>query len=276
MHLLPLLLGGLAVLNPFIGLILMMFYSSYGIRQSGFSPIRMLLLFLVFPLISLFTMREIPGVQLMASDAIWAVGLVTVLFLHSLRAGKSLAAAFTLAAMLIIFYGSARCFVFGDYLTHANEQAISDVTNRFPSIYKRQDMQFSISVMRYLWPASWTIPQLFSLFAGYIMFHNLNGVRFQWCKISFPKYLNFIILAILPLYMVTELHQVFVNTLLTLLVLPAIQGFSLMVDWLAKLVSSRVILAVLLLLLIPNYILISLLGFTDIWLDFRKLNTIKE
>jgi len=275
-HLLPLLLGGLAVLNPFIGLILIMFYSSYGIRQSGFSPIRVLLLFLIFPLTSLFVMREIPGVQLMASDAIWAVGLVTVLFLHSLRTGKSLTTAFTLAAMLIVFYGFARCIVFGNYLTHANEQAISDVTNRFPSIYQRQDMRFYVAVMRYLWPASWTIPQLFSLFAGYILFHNLNGIRFKWRKISFPKYLNFIILAILPLYMVTELHQVFVNTLLTLLVLPAIQGFSLMVDWLAKLVSSRLILALLMLLLIPNYILISLLGFTDIWLDFRKLNTIKE
>ena len=40
--------------------------------------------------------------------------------------------------------------------------------------------------------------------------------------------------------------------------------------------APLLILALLMLLLIPNYILISLLGFTDIWLDFRKLNTTKE
>lgn len=272
MSFLPLILGGLAVLNPFIGMILMLIYCSYSLRNSIRSPLGSLLLFLVFPVLAAVLAPKMPGVVVMASDALWGVGFAAILFLQALRNRHNLNSAFTQAAILIIIYGAARYFLFGGFLQLANEQTISALNSSFPQIYQNRDMQSSLSLMRYIWPSSWTVPQVVSLFLGFLIFQRLSGVRFNWREVSFPKYYNFLILAILPLYLVPSMQQIFVNTLLALFVIPVIQGLGVLLNLLSRYISNKFVLILLMVILISNLILVALLGFADIWLDFRKLN----
>lgn len=273
MNLLPLFLGGLAVLNPFVGMILMMIYCSYSLRNSIRSPLGSMLLFFVFPVIAAVLSRQMPGVVVMASDALWGVGFASILFLQALRNRHNLNSAFTQAAILIILYGAARYFLFGGYLHLANEQTIADLNKYFPQFYQNRDMQSSLAVMRYIWPSSWTVPQVVSLFLGFLLFQHLSGVKFNWREVSFPKYYNFLILAILPLYLVPSMQQIFVNTLLALLVIPVIQGMGVLLNLLSRYITNRFVLVLLMVILISNLILVALLGFADIWLDLRKLNS---
>lgn len=274
MSLLPLLLGGLAVLNPFIGLILMMIYCGLCLRYNTGNPGTSLLLFIVLPVVAATLSRQNTGILVMATDAVCGAGLASVLFVLALRRRQSLWAAFAQAAILIILYGVARYFVFGSYLSLANDQAVAELTRRLPGLYQNQNAAFALAATRYLWPASWTVPQLVALFLGFVLFQNLNGIRFDWKQVRLPGYYNLLILAVLPLYLVPALRPVFVNTLVALLVLPVIQGIGVLTSYLSSVIANKFILVLLMLVLISNFYLVALVGFADIWLDFRK-TTIK-
>lgn len=272
MSLIALLLGAIAAFNPFIGLILMLIYCRYLIRNTQQSPQSKLLLFFVFPILFAALMRQQPGAMVLASDAILGVGLAALVFLGTLGKKGNPSTAMAHAAMVIIAYGIARHFLFGSYLIMANEQAISDMSRLFPQLLRNPDMQQSLDIMRYLIPAGWMVPQLVALFLGFIFFLHLGGNRFAWKRFSVPKYYNLAIIAVLPLYFFPGLRMVFINSLIALCVLPLIQGIGVILHYVSRYSSNLVVLLLLTVLIIFNLILVALVGFADIWLDFRKLH----
>ncbi len=273
MNLLALLLGAIAVFNPFVGLIMTMIYCRFSMRSIHKSPLQIMALFFVFPIAFVLLLQRQPGVIVAASDAVWGVGFSVLLFLFSLRGRFSFTASMTHSAMLIIIYGVIRQFIFGSYLLLANEQAIVDLGKLFPQMLQTSQMQQSISLMRYMIPSSWMVPQLVALFLGLIVFLRMSGIGLAWKELSFPKYYNFLILATLPLYFFPPLRMVFINSLIALCVLPLIQGIGVILHQASRFSSNLFVMALIAVLITFNLILVALLGFADIWLDFRKLNT---
>jgi len=269
---LPLVLGALATLNPLIGLILMMIYSGVSLRYSISNPLNAMALFFVAPALLALAFRSEQTLIVSASDAVWGVGFASIIFLLALRNQRSLSASFTLAAISIIIYGILRHLVFGKFLTLQSEQAMAELNRLLPQLYERPEMRNSLALMRQILPASWILPQLTALFLGFLLFMLLNGIPFIWSRLSFPKYYNLLILLVLPLYLVPLLKPVFLNLLIALSLIPFIQGIGVLVHYLSRLIPSKLIMVLLIILLSLNGILIALLGFADLWLDLRKLN----
>lgn len=273
MDLIALLLGAIAVANPFIGVILTMVYLSLRLRRGVTSPARMMALFFVFPLgLAIWMINREPGLFITASDAVWSVGLCLLLFMYSLQKGARVSSALAHGSVLIIGYGILRYVIFQKFLTLANDQAVSDLAKAFPQMFQMKEMQASLATMRFLIPSSWIVPQVVALFAGSIIFQQLAGQRFSLRDFGIPKYYNFLILAVLPLYFFPQMHIVLFNSLIALCVLPVIQGIGVLV-YVSTLYTSNLFMMILLTIIITlNLILVALLGFADIWFDFRKLH----
>lgn len=250
-----------------------MIFCAMGLRHGVTSPLRLLALFFAAPVLAAVLSRQLPGVIVVAADAIFGVGLVCLVFLYAVRAQRSLSSAFIAGVIAILAYGIVRYFLFGDYLSLANDQSIAELNRLLPQMYNRPELKSTIAVLRYIWPASWIVPQLAALFLGLILFMRLSGAPFVWSRLNFPKYYNFLILAVLPVYLVPQFRLIFVNVLISLCVIPFIQGMGVLIHLLGRIIASKVVMVILILILLTNSILIVLLGFADLWLDFRKINT---
>lgn len=272
MNLIALLLGAIATFSPFFGLILALMYCSFSLRGAQVKPMQALGLVLVFPVMFAVFFREQSGSLLVASDALFGVGLAALAFLASLRRGFLPAAALANSALLVIAYGIARQFLFGASLSLANEQALAEMAKAFPQFAQTPQLQTSMALIKQMNPSAWVVSQLLALFAGFVILLRLSGAKFVWKAIHFPSYYNLAILAVLPLYMLPQLRLVFVNALVALCVLPIIQGVGVVSHFIARHTSNVILMVLATLLIIFNLFLVALLGFADIWLNFRKLN----
>ncbi len=273
MFLIALLLGVIASISPFIGLVLVITYCHYLLKNELKSPLNRLMLFFVFPILFVMLFANQTGSLVVASDAVFGVGLVAVVFLFGLIKHKNSTQAMANGALLIIAYGIIRHFLFGDYLMAANEQALSDMGNLFPRVMQNAELQNSLSLMHYFIPSSWMVPQLVALFTGFVIFRNLGERKFVWKKFSLPYFYNFLFIILLPLYFIPQLRMIFVNTLLAVCVLPLIQGIGVILHFFARLSNNVIFMILLSILILFNLILVALLGFADTWLDLRKLKT---
>ncbi len=273
MPVVALLLGALATISPFLGLLLMLISLRGLLLRSEGKPQSRALLWLVFPiLLAAFSYRQ-PGSLLIVSDAVVGAGLVSLLYLHSLTRQDKAAVALAHGAILVIVYGAARFVLFQTQLLAVHEQALAEMNKLLPQMMQMAETQNTLALTRLLLPASWTVTQLLALTAGHLIFLHLNGVRSILREFSLPAWYNLLILAVLPLYFFPPLREVLVNTLLALCVLPLVQGVGVLLNWLSRLASNAFVTLLVFALAIFNLILVALLGFADIWLDFRKLRT---
>ncbi len=271
MPIIALLLGALATLSPPLGLLLMQTSCRSMLLQTGGKPLNRALLLLVFPvLLAAFYFRQ-PHSLVFASDAIFGAGLVTIVYLYSLLKQGKPVVALVHGAVLVLIYGAVRFFLFKAQLTAANEQAINEMNKLVPQMMQMAETQQSVGLM--LLPASWTVMQLTALTAGHLIFLHLSGAKSVLREFSLPPYYNLLILAVLPLYFFPQLRGILVNTLLALCLLPLVQGIGVILNWFSRLASNAFVTVLVILLAVFNLILVALLGFADIWLDFRKLRT---
>ena len=271
MPIIALLLGAMATISPFMGLLLMLISLRGLLLRSGGKILSRALLWLVFPvLLGSFTMRQ-PGSLLIVSDAVFGAGLVSLLYLYSLtRQGKP-AMALVHGAILVIVYGVLRFFLFRTQLIAAQDLALAEMNKLVPQMMQLAKTQNTLAITRLLLPASWTVTQLLALTAGHLAFLHLSGVRSILREFSLPAWYNLLILAVLPLYFIPPLREVLVNTLLALCFLPLVQGIGVILNWFSRLVSNPLVTLLVIALALLNLILVALLGFADTWLDFRKI-----
>ncbi|MDD4224403.1 MAG: hypothetical protein PHD87_07470 [Candidatus Cloacimonetes bacterium] len=273
MPVIALLLGALASISPFLGLLLMQTSCRSLLLRTQGKPLNRALLWLVFPvLLAVFSYRQ-PDSLVFASDAIFGAGLVTLLYLFTLIKQGKPSVALAQAAILVIAYGAVRSFLFASQLTAAHDQAITELNKLVPQIMQMAETQNNLALMRLLLPASWTVTQLTALVAGHLIFLHLSGAKSILRDFTLPAYYNLLILAVLPLYFFPQLRGVWINTLLALFVLPLVQGTGVILNWLSRLASNAFVTVLVIALAVFNLILVALLGFADIWLDFRNLRT---
>ncbi len=271
MPVIALLLGALATVSPFLGLLLMQASCRSLLLRYEAKPMGVALLWLVFPLLfAAFSHRQQDSF-VFASDAFFGTGLAALVYLYSMvKLGKP-PFALTFGAIMVIIYGAVRFFVFGSQLTAAHDQAINEMNKLVPQMMQMAESERSLALMRSLLPASWTIAQLFALTAGHMIFLKLKGAKSILREFRLPTYYNLFILAVLPLYFFPQLRGILVNVLLSLCFLPLVQGTGVILNWFSRLASNAFVTVMVIVLAVLNLILVALLGFADIWLDFRKL-----
>jgi hypothetical protein len=269
--LLAMLLGALATFNSFAGLILLMFFIRQMISRGIRNIIPAMLLFFLIPVtIGILQFRQ-TEVLVLSADAVFGVGLATLLFVFIMQKQNELNHALILSTLLIIIYGFCRHFIFQNYINSVNEQAIKELSGILPQMMQSPGSQASIDLIRQILPTGWIVPQVVAMYLGFIILSAATEKKFSWSNFRLPQYYNILILLILPLFLVPSMRLIFVNALISLCILPLIQGIGVLLHLLARYTASGFMLMFLIILIALNLILVALIGFADIWLDFRKL-----
>jgi hypothetical protein len=267
-----LLLGALATFNPFIGLLVMMIYSHNFFRSLTEKPVNRALLFLVFPVVMAIFSFKNPTTLIFPIDAIFGAGLVVILYLYALIKQGNPIIALIFAALLITVYGVARYYLFKSYLLNSLDQSFAQMEKIMPQAMQNENLTQMKPMLQILLPASWTTSQILSLSAGHLIFLHLGGSHSELRNFKLPTFYNLFIIAILPLYFFPQLHTVFINVLLALCVLPMVEGIGVIINLLSKRKPHILINILVTILVLLNLPLMALIGFADIWINFRKLN----
>ena len=275
MFLVPLVLGSLSVFFPFIGLILLMLHAGKVVGFSLQAPLKAVSAFFILPLVILLFDGGATSL-LPISDAVFGVGFPVLIFLIGLSRFRKTSVAFTISAIFIVGYGMWRGYYFGDILQQSFNEVMTMAQNQFPQYLDTALFKETGAIWLALMPSSWVVSQLLGLFAGLILFQKQAGIAFKISRLQLPVFYNFLIIILLPLYFVAGQEIVFYNVMISLAILPILQGVGVLIDFLSKILVNKIVLGVSLFVILINfssYILILLLGFADIWLNFRKLET---
>lgn len=267
----PLLFGALATAFPFLAMMGMMVMSARAIVQNPSSLFREQWLFFLAPLGFLV----LGGAQMMipAIDAICGVGLVLTVFYMTVKSHLSLNTAFTFSTLTIICYGLIRILAWNSKLGPIHTQALTDAASQFQSTLNQAQLDTVIALMSAFWPASWILTQIAALFIGFVLFQRVLGIGFRWESLRFSYLYNILLLAVVPLYFFTNKNMLMLNGAVALCAIPFLQGLGLVIEYLAKIIQSKLIRAMILVVLLFNilsYPIITLFGFAGMWWNQPK------
>jgi hypothetical protein len=275
MFLIPLVLGALALQLPFIAIVLLLLYlakvADIGLQR----PLVALGAFFIIPVIILLFDPSYSS-ALPALDSMMGVGLPALVFILALARWRRTTSAIAAAAVSLVIYGSLRSVIFSAHLAKIQALAQTQLQEWMPQLFEQQLYSQSIQIMNLIMPALWIAFQIIGLFLGLMLFHRQLQMPFIWAQIQFPWQYNLLFILALPLYLIKDLHILLLTIVIAGSVLPLIQGISLIINYLSRTIYNKVIRAVLLIVLLINsisYIFITILGFADIWLNLRKIET---
>ena len=261
----------MSLLSPFLGMIMVMYISAKMLGPALVSPQRAIVLFFVMPILVLLMDGRHGDIPLIASDAIFGVGLVIYVFLLTLRRNQVLSEALLAGILVIIVYSLARMYIFGGILSKAYLEGMQMIQEQMPAFLDNEYTQLSARMWENLMPAFWGVGQIVALLIGYIIFHRTIHIPFVPADMKFTVFYNILILASLPLYMFEATKTVFVNTLILLCTVPLTQGFFLAWTFVSRIVSNNIIKSIIMfVLLIYAFIPLILIGFADSWMSSNK------
>lgn len=275
MFVIPLVLGSLSILFPFMSVVLLMLYSGRIVNTSVQAPLKAVGSFFVVP-IGILLFFAGPNTLLPVCDSLFGVGLPVIIYLSTLARFRRTSSAFAIASLALALYGMWRGYYFQELLQSSFAEVMTSARAQFPQYINTEAMGQTYHIWMSLMPSMWTITQILSMFVGVLLFHKQVGLSFNWSELRFPVFYNVFILAVLPLYFVSGQELWFYNAMISLAVIPVLQGISILVYYLQRYLKNRLILGVSLFVILINlisYVFILLLGFADIWLNIRKLDT---
>ncbi|MDD4310019.1 MAG: hypothetical protein PHO32_06525 [Candidatus Cloacimonetes bacterium] len=248
----------------------MMIYIARTIGDSMASPWKHLVLFFVVPIVLLF-LDATPGTQIMSLDAMVSVGLTSLIFVSLLRRNQVFSEAFMVSCLMIVAYGLLRFQLFKTYQADTFEQGIVLLKQQLPALMDNAMLSETLPMWKMVMPAMWIVTQGFALLIGFVLFQNALKVPNTIANMRFPSIYNFLIVAIMPLYLIEETKLLFFNALIGLCVIPFLHGFSVMWQRLAGIFANRIILSIFMIIIVLYAtILIVLIGFGDMWMQKEK------
>lgn len=274
MFLIPLLLGMLAIPLPFISLVLMMLYAGKTLPTSLLTPHRLLAVFCAIPFAMLIMEPSEAGL-VASANSILGVGIAVYVFLIAVRMGQSISNSFAYAVIWTVLYGTLRHILWSGILSKQLEEGLALIQNQNLTWIDPSALTTTTHILRLLWPVTWTGTQLIALLIGFLLFHTQIGLRFSWQMIRYPAIFTLLPLAVIPLYLISNIRMLFINLLISLCFLPFLQGIGVVLNKASRLISNKLVRGILLVSLSINaisYALITLLGLADQWWDFRKTN----
>ena len=205
-------------------------------------------------------------------DAVFGVGFIAYIFLISLRRNQILTESFLIGTLMLSLYGMLRMKLFGGYITQSFEEGMRIIQNQIPALTQGEYFADSMAMWQYVLPAMWVVGQILALLIGFILLHRIIGIPFRAGDMRFPPLFNLVIIAILPLYLIPDTRVLFVNLLLSLCMIPLIQGCCYVSVWISRVIASKTIRNIIMVILvIYAFIPLTLIGFADLWLGNRKI-----
>ncbi|MDD2228798.1 MAG: hypothetical protein PHY48_05250 [Candidatus Cloacimonetes bacterium] len=266
----PLIVSIMAVMNPFLGLVLLMSFSAKNLVLSIANPLRALLMFFPIPLGLLFLDAN-PETQVMAMDAIFSVGGISLIFLYMLKRGNKINEAFLISNLGLLAYGLVRFKLFGASQVQIFDQGLEMIKTQMPTMINNAMFTETLPLWKAVLPSVWIITQSVGFVLGFIIFQRLLKIPSILQSLNFPGVYNLLIIAIIPLYLLEQTKMLFLNALLALCVIPFLQGVSLVWQRLGVIFANRVVLGIFMFVIILYaHVLLVLLGFADMWINKRK------
>lgn len=268
----------IATLSPFWGVIFIIAFSGkYQKKRNIFNYV-----YLGFVVI-LFLLRVIDIISFM--DLIIGVGLTASIFLWNLNRTLNFINALVSTFFINIIYAILRMVVFGkqyaamiaeviktykeiitESLQNNNEQLIMalDITDTFQELFVKY------------YTGIWVFSIVLAIYIGSILLSKKGILHWEHGKIRMPFYLIYILIAAL-IGILLPITQTFgINTLIMITPLFLIQGISIIdFRWGDFFRRSKFLLFLLIFSMVFNYfilILVALIGLTDIWFNFRKID----
>lgn len=275
MFLIPLILGFVAMQFPFIAAILLWVYMAKTAVVGIQSPLMVLGPFFLAPVVMILV-DSTTGTALQGLDAILGVGIPAMAFLLCLMRQQRTTTSLACASGALVLYGSARAYIFADYLHRIQISVQEQLNQMMPELMSQEIYTQSLDLMIYLMPGFWIAFQVVAMIIGLILFHRQLALPFLWNKIQFPWQYNLLFVLGSGLYLIPGFQVAFIAAMIGLSVLPLVQGISLLISYLSRFVMNKVMRAIILIAMLINsisFIVLALIGFIDIWINLRKIET---
>ncbi|MFW5628500.1 MAG: hypothetical protein ACOCG6_04630 [Candidatus Cloacimonadaceae bacterium] len=268
MFLIPFLSGGLALINPGLALILLMFFAAKALGPALVAPYRTLLSFFILPLVFAAISSEDATSMMMSMDAIFGAGLIVYIFLITLRRNQTLTEAFLASAIMLMVYAFVRMIIFKNVLDIHLEEGMKQVAHMMPSLENMEGYGLSMRIWQEFFPVFWGIMQIFALLLGFLLFHRMIKLPLSEVTFKFPVLYNVLILAILPWCLQQAYLTYFISALLLLCTIPLIQGSFAFWGWLSRVLSSNIIKGIIMIfVLIYAFIPLTIFGYANSWVS---------
>ena len=268
----------IATLSPFWGLIFIIAFSGkYQKKRSLFYSVYFG--FVVF----LFLFRVIDIISFM--DLLIGVGLTSALYLWSLQRTLNFINALISAFFLNIIYSILRLIIFGkqyaDIIAEVLENYKEFVTQSFQNNNEQLNLALKFTdtfqeLFTKYYVGFWVFTIVFAIYIGSLFLSKKGFLKWEHRKIRMPFYLIYILIAALAGFLLPTTHNYGINALIMIAPLFFIQGISIMdFYWGDFFKKSKLLLFLLIFSMVFNYfilILVALIGLTDIWFNFRKID----
>jgi len=271
MLIIPLVIGALSLLSPFLAIIVYMLYIAKTAEQNLMKPLPAFLLFILVPAAMLIFDTQI-STQLLCLDAIFTVGLPVLVFLLVVKYNHLLSNGFLASFIVIAAWGIVRYYLFQAYQNNLFEQALAMVKDRMPALLNNSLMEQTLPLWKRIIPAIWIISQSLAWLIGFLLFEWRLKIPNRIANLKFTRYYNLLIIAVLPLYYFSQTKGLFLNLLISLCIIPFVQGAALVWQRLGMIFANRFIsgLFMIIIVLYAN-ILLVLLGFGNMWFTKRNI-----
>ncbi len=268
----------IATLSPFWGLIFIIAFSGkYQNKKNLFYSVYfgfvvVLFLFKVMDIISLL-------------DLLIGVGLTSALYLWSLHRTLNFINALISVFFLNIIYAILRLIIFGNYYAELIAEVIESYKEFVTQSFQNNDEQLTLALefietfqelFTKYYVGIWVFTIVFAIYIGSLILSKKGSLKWEHRKIRMPFYLIYILIAALAGFLLPSSHTSGINVLIMIAPLFLIQGISILdFYWGDFFKKSKFLLFLLIFSMVFNYfilILVALIGLTDIWFNFRKID----
>ena len=268
----------IATLSPFWGLIFIVVYSGkYQEKRNLFYSVYFGFVVLLF----LFKVVDIISFL----DLLIGVGLTSALYLWSLRRTLNFINALISVFFLNIIYAVLRLIIFGKYYAELIAEAIGKYKELIIQSFQNNDEQLTLAlefteifqdIFTKYYVGIWVFTIVFAIYIGSLFLSKKGSLKWEHRKIRMPFYLIYILIAALAGFLLPSSQTSGINALIMIAPLFLIQGISILdFYWGDFFKKSKFLLFLLIFSMVFNYfilILVALIGLTDIWFNFRKID----
>lgn len=268
----------ISTLSPFWGLIFILAFSGkYQEKRSLFFSVYFGFVALLF----LFSVLDVISVI----DLLIGVGLTSALYLWSLHRTLNYINALISVFFLNIIYAILRLVIFGkkyaEIITEVIEKYKEFITQSFQNNNEQLTLALNFTetfqvVFTKYYVGIWVFTIVLAIYIGSLLLSRKGSLKWEHKQIRMPFYLIYILIVTLTSFLLPKMQTAGINALIMITPLFLIQGISILdFYWGDFFKRSKFLLFLLIFSMVFNYfilILVALVGLTDIWFNFRKID----
>ncbi len=232
-------------------------------------------------LLFIFRMLDVISV----TDLSIGVGLTSALYLWSLHRTLNYINALISVFFMNIIYAILRMIIFGKQYAEIIAEVLGKYREFVTQSFQNNDEQLTLALkftetfqelFTKYYIGIWVFTIVLAIYIGSLLLSKNGSLKLEHKKIQMPFYLIYILIIALAGFLLPNTHTSGINALIMIAPLFLIQGISIIDFYWGNFIKrSKFLLFLLIFSMVFNYfifILVALLGLTDIWFNFRKID----